>query len=417
MSRPIGHLPLPVGPARLTITVGQSLPGSPHVERIRLDWEGEARGKELPLTDDPDAIKFAALIGWLVTLGEGPQPPALSPGAPRARGLKVERYAELVRAVKEDYSRGLERLPFFRDFLTSDVRAVEKLCRSQEVRKEFDPTKPWQTFIELERHDGDVRRIQLRRELLPASNVSFEFKAGAGGVKPDLATFLNDCEWRTRRGGERGAKGRAEEPLRRVVREELESAIAKVKRELRPPRFEGFLRAKVRMLGILEERLRAGEGVRIRILGLAAKLSWQEFLEVELVRLFGLAVGDAAIDVEMLIVDPAHLIEWGQDVVTKDTHRTIEGVALFRGTHAPMLASGRLKLRVTQSRNIPQFHGVMIDSDHLFLGRGKWEEDRILRTSNNIYRHYTPHDHNDGNERIDLFDNWFKVYQEKGKEI
>lgn len=69
---------------------------------------------------------------------------------------------------------------------------------------------------------------------------------------------------------------------------------------------------------------------------------------------------------------------------------------------------------------IPQYHGILINNDQLFLGRTDWKLDRPgrspeLTVGQNRYRYFnrnTTQEEDRGSERVGLFLNWHRYYCE-----
>jgi hypothetical protein len=72
----------------------------------------------------------------------------------------------------------------------------------------------------------------------------------------------------------------------------------------------------------------------------------------------------------------------------------------------------RLALDVRSYKNLPHWHGLLINEEHLFLGRTNWsfpDGKPELRVGQNKYRYFNKSDPT-GGERVDLFANWHKYY-------
>ena len=65
-------------------------------------------------------------------------------------------------------------------------------------------------------------------------------------------------------------------------------------------------------------------------------------------------------------------------------------------------------------RNLPHWHGVLVNDEHLFLGRTDWKcpnGNPELAVGQNKYRYYNTAEER-GEDRVKLFLNWHKYYTE-----
>ena len=118
---------------------------------------------------------------------------------------------------------------------------------------------------------------------------------------------------------------------------------------------------------------------------------------------------------DVLFVDPNFLK--GRVVVATDdrwvntSRRRLTEVKQF-ATDCQRDYQSRLEFRARIYRNLPHWHGWLLNDEHLFLGRTDWEykfDQPHLRVGQNKYRHFDM-SNKEGQERIELFKSWQKYY-------
>ncbi|MDZ7969752.1 MAG: hypothetical protein RM368_33215 [Nostoc sp. DedSLP03] len=74
----------------------------------------------------------------------------------------------------------------------------------------------------------------------------------------------------------------------------------------------------------------------------------------------------------------------------------------------------RFSISARVYKNIPHWHGFLVNGEHLFLGRTDWDfstNKPKLSVGQNKYRYFNQ-SAVAGSERIDLFSDWHKYYFE-----
>jgi hypothetical protein len=73
---------------------------------------------------------------------------------------------------------------------------------------------------------------------------------------------------------------------------------------------------------------------------------------------------------------------------------------------------GRLIFTARTYKNLPHWHGLLVNEEQLFQGRTNWhfiEQKPTLTVGGNRYRYFNSLDA-EGTERIELFGNWHRYY-------
>lgn len=124
---------------------------------------------------------------------------------------------------------------------------------------------------------------------------------------------------------------------------------------------------------------------------------------------------DARINIEVLLVDSTYLesldlenydFNWAEE-----SKQRVKQVNDFV-TGLPEPLSNRLTISARLYKNLPHWHGILINNECLFIGRTDWEFPTgkpKLSVGQNKYR-YFDRSSSLGSERINLFVNWHKYY-------
>jgi hypothetical protein len=166
--------------------------------------------------------------------------------------------------------------------------------------------------------------------------------------------------------------------------------------------------------------------VEVKMITVAMSHSWKPFFDDEAPGpdIKGLMsdkkMPDAKLNFEIMILDPVYLenlyIYKYHEWFTKSADRD-DGFSDFSREVGDF--NGRLSITYKRYKNLPHWHGVLIDEDYLFLGRTDLEpfqdpltkEDKppSLKVGSKLYRFYNRSDI-EGIERIDLFKHWHQYY-------
>lgn len=187
---------------------------------------------------------------------------------------------------------------------------------------------------------------------------------------------------------------------------------------------KNFLEARSSILDYLSESLRTSDYITIRVMAVSLHYSW-DFLEEYIPILLANAPPHKRINVELQMVEPKHLGAY----LLEDWQKKgliIEGrIAEFvrrACEDGGLIKEGRLELSLYHYRNIPHWHGMLINGNYLFLGRTRWtvqSDKQILRLSvgEQPYRIFAGNDSFGGSDRIAMFTCWFDYYKFSGQLI
>jgi hypothetical protein len=126
------------------------------------------------------------------------------------------------------------------------------------------------------------------------------------------------------------------------------------------------------------------------------------------------------VNLSILLVDPSYLrelliaaapINWAEESEkrVKDLEQIVEDMSASE--------KERLNCAIRVFRGLPQYHGVVINNDELFLGRTDWKfvdgKQPQLKVGQNRYRYFnrgTTEGEDRGSERVNLFLNWHRFH-------
>jgi hypothetical protein len=125
---------------------------------------------------------------------------------------------------------------------------------------------------------------------------------------------------------------------------------------------------------------------------------------------------ELTIDLTLLWIDPEtlqsiNMSELGDTNWHKQSLERITDTSRFLDLHPEYC--GKLRLQARTYKNLPHWHGILINETQLYLGRVNWIFPRDgrprLTCGRNKYRYFDVSS-NMGKERIQLFQNWQKYY-------
>jgi hypothetical protein len=191
-------------------------------------------------------------------------------------------------------------------------------------------------------------------------------------------------------------------------------------KEPEPPSYVDFNEALVVIKGVLSDRLSRNRDVKIKILSVSAQFSWKALVDTAIPVLLKSNNYRNKISIEIGIVKPSVLRDWGQQQLENDASNTLKGEKIFKSRHRSDFENKSISLEIYQYDNIPHWHGVLIDDDLLFMGRCKWEliDERYHLLAGQIdYRQFRVDDRFGGTTRIELVNNWFDTYKFRAGKI
>lgn len=155
--------------------------------------------------------------------------------------------------------------------------------------------------------------------------------------------------------------------------------------------------------------------IDIKILAVSMTFSWN-FVAGKVPRILR-DYANAHINIEILLVDSDYLeslqleaydINWALE----SKQRVMQIKNFINGL--PDSWHHRFSISARVYKNIPHWHGFLVNSEYLFLGRTDWDfstKKPKLSVGQNKYRYFNRSVFA-GSERIDLFSNWHKYYFE-----
>jgi hypothetical protein len=195
----------------------------------------------------------------------------------------------------------------------------------------------------------------------------------------------------------------------------LKSRLDKIDSNLQtpiPPFYPNFNNAVEVIKKTITDKLDKNKTVDVKILAVSAQYSWKVLIETIIPPL--LKTENIKINIEILIVKPSLLHNWGQIPLENDANNTIIGVENFKKKYKSSFSENKITLELYQYDNLPHWHGILIDKDVLFMGRCKWEQidgKYHLLVGQIDYRQFKKADRFGGDARLELVDNWIDAYK------
>lgn len=180
--------------------------------------------------------------------------------------------------------------------------------------------------------------------------------------------------------------------------------------------------ARRAMKAYIAESLRISDSVSVKVMAVSLYYSW-DFLKIELPTLLSEMPSHKKVSVELEMVDPEYLGSLGlRDWQEKGDHVLTGVITSIKGEKeiSELILSGRVELFLYQYRNIPHWHGMLINNHYLFLGRSRWaiQPDKNickLSVGEELYRLFASNDIFGGQDRIAMFNSWFDYYKYSGR--
>ena len=171
-------------------------------------------------------------------------------------------------------------------------------------------------------------------------------------------------------------------------------------------KFSSFSSAKRHMYKTIKGSLDRNPKTTIDIIGVSLNHSWP-FIKNNIIEL----LGGNKLEINIVMTEPEYL----DDMNIYERKKKAEAVA----KDVKEIMNDNIKFSIHYYKNIPHWHGLLINKSELYLGDANWfvskEYDRyILKVGSNKYRRFVKNKFKT-NKRIDEFINWFNYYKEMGK--
>jgi hypothetical protein len=200
---------------------------------------------------------------------------------------------------------------------------------------------------------------------------------------------------------------------------ELRESVEELEHKLNSGKFylnyqRAFVDAKELVHDYLQSHNNPDDVLEVRILAVGMTYSWKNFVQ-DIPELMEKSLG-CRISLKILYVDPLVLEKlnlkhknkeiWYQQSQErkKDIEDFIQEVQKFEG---------RITITAKMYDNLPFWHGLLINGEHLFIGRTDWDlQDTrpLLSVGQNKYRYYLKSQDND--HRVARFEHWHRYYFE-----
>lgn len=187
-----------------------------------------------------------------------------------------------------------------------------------------------------------------------------------------------------------------------------------------PLSFDKFTEILPEIEKILIKNYKEKLPVHIKILAVSAQFSWKNLIEETIPKFLKPNGSEANITVDILVVKPEVLINWGQKGLALHLKRNYEAKPILEQKCEAAIRNGKFKLNIFEYDNIPHWHGFLINDELLFMGRCEWDldaEKKELLAGQKEYVLYKKDDRFYGCEQIKLFENWFEIYKMRSNVI
>lgn len=187
-----------------------------------------------------------------------------------------------------------------------------------------------------------------------------------------------------------------------------------------PKPFPDFRAAEEDVYSDIESSLIESDGIDLQFLTVAGLYSWPCFEDA--IRRLDQRFGQRkTIVVTFCLVRPSHFDSWQLPDWKSRAEATLANIEAFKRRYSHRLENRQFILHVVQFDNIPHWHGVLIHSSVLYLGRTEWEfcddaPPNIL-VGQVGYRRFHKNDRFGGEKRIERFKNWVARYKRRHDEL
>ncbi len=159
--------------------------------------------------------------------------------------------------------------------------------------------------------------------------------------------------------------------------------------------------------------------IDIKLKTISMTYSWQGFVLPTIPHLLE-KYPNLKINLSILMVAHEHLAELDlqdSDITWAENSKQRESDLQIFCKHAANY-QGRLSITAKKYRNLPYWHGVLVNNEQLFLGRTSWTFNRPSPSLNGGQNNYRYYDRSsvDGSARVELFNSWFQYFSNHSSE-
>lgn len=186
-----------------------------------------------------------------------------------------------------------------------------------------------------------------------------------------------------------------------------------------PPTWENYTSSQSLILNDIHSAFERGDDVTLDIIGVSARYSWR-MVEDQLGPVIK-KYDHRKLTVNVAVCTEEILGRWSLNSWTQDLKRTVSGMTEFGHIHHEAVEDGRLILRRYEFDTLPQWHGVLINSQILYMGRTEWlfhdDSPPTMKVGQCPYRKFEPTDRYGGQPRIKMFSNWMERMRKRHDEL
>lgn len=184
-----------------------------------------------------------------------------------------------------------------------------------------------------------------------------------------------------------------------------------------PDDFDDYRDAEDEIYGAIESSLMESSTVDLIFLTVAGSYSWP-FFEDALRRIDNKFEDQKNFSVVFCLVEPVFFDDWTLTNWKRKAEVTLGEMKAFENRYAKRIEEESIKLEVIQYRNIPHWHGVLVDGNTFFMGRTEWDfsgdsnnDSPELNVGQVEYRKFLKSDRFGGAKRIERLLNWVERYR------
>ncbi len=206
--------------------------------------------------------------------------------------------------------------------------------------------------------------------------------------------------------------------------EEITKGVSEIKHSLSqgkpyPDSEAAFRDLEMKIRQVLEEKIKNKDSnltVDLKLVSVSMAFSWKLMIETKIPKILD-DYDSCKINLQVVFVDAEYVKSLGSKLSTTDweveAKRRLVDIQKFKIICQEKYPD-RLDFAARIYKNLPHWHGWLVNDEYLFLGRTDWQFPSnvpSLSVGQNKYR-YFDNSSNDGEERIKLYKNWHRYYFE-----